>query len=92
MDDESGESMEPTEKVPLIQLGEAELENFMKSMHNTPFDAVPALEFSSVQFSCCEHVKYLKTSLSISIFVNLPTQELDKNRRRSCLNGSEPTH
>jgi len=26
MDDESGESMEPMEEVPLIQLGEAELE------------------------------------------------------------------
>ena len=26
MDDESGESMEPIEEVPLIQLGEAELE------------------------------------------------------------------
>jgi len=69
MGDESGESMEPMEEVPLIQLGEAELENFMKSMHNTPFasphDAVPALEFSSVQFICCEHVKYLKTSLYI---------------------------
>jgi len=27
MDDESGESMEPMEEVPLIQLGEAELES-----------------------------------------------------------------
>jgi len=26
MDDESGESMEPMEEVPLIQLGEAELD------------------------------------------------------------------
>jgi len=28
MDDESGESMEPMEEVPLIQLGEAELESY----------------------------------------------------------------
>ena len=27
MDDESGESMEPIEKVPLVQLGEAELDS-----------------------------------------------------------------
>jgi len=30
MDDESGESMEPMEEVPLIQLGEAELERFLE--------------------------------------------------------------
>ena len=65
MGDESGESMEPMEEVPLIQLGEAELENFMKTPFASPHDAVPALEFSSVQFICCEHVKYLKTSLYI---------------------------
>jgi len=29
MDDESGESMEPMEEVPLIQLGEAELERLV---------------------------------------------------------------
>ena len=28
MDDESGESMEPMEEVPLIQLGKAELRNY----------------------------------------------------------------
>ena len=31
MDDESGESMEPMEEVPLIQLGEAELERLVRS-------------------------------------------------------------
>jgi len=31
MDDESGESMEPMEEVPLIQLGEAELERLVLS-------------------------------------------------------------
>ena len=30
MDDESGESMEPTKEVPLIQLGEAELERLVR--------------------------------------------------------------
>ena len=30
MDDESGESMEPMEEVPLIQLGEAELERLVR--------------------------------------------------------------
>ena len=30
MDDESGESMEPMKKVPLIQLGEAELERLVR--------------------------------------------------------------
>ena len=30
MDDESGESMEPMEQVPLIQLGEAELERLVR--------------------------------------------------------------
>ena len=30
MDDESGESMEPKEEVPLIQLGEAELERLVR--------------------------------------------------------------
>ena len=30
MDDERGESMEPMEKVPLIQLGEAELERLVR--------------------------------------------------------------
>ena len=30
MDDESGESMEPIEEVPLIQLGEAELERLVR--------------------------------------------------------------
>jgi len=29
MDDENGESMEPMEEVPLIQLGEAELERLV---------------------------------------------------------------
>ena len=30
MDDESGESMEPTKEVPLIQLGEAGLERLVR--------------------------------------------------------------
>ena len=30
MDDESGESMEPMEEVPLIELGEAELERLVR--------------------------------------------------------------
>ena len=30
MDDESGESMEPMEEVPLIQLGEAELDRLVR--------------------------------------------------------------
>ena len=30
MDDESGEAMEPMEEVPLIQLGEAELERLVR--------------------------------------------------------------
>jgi len=30
MDDESGESMKPMEQVPLIQLGEAELERLVR--------------------------------------------------------------
>ena len=30
MDDESGESMEPMEEVPLIQLGETELERLVR--------------------------------------------------------------
>ena len=30
MDDESGESMESTEEVPLIQMGEAELERLVR--------------------------------------------------------------
>jgi len=30
MDDESGESMEPMEVVPLIQLGESELERLVR--------------------------------------------------------------
>jgi len=30
MDDVSGESMEPMEEVPLIELGEAELERLMR--------------------------------------------------------------
>ena len=30
MDDESGESMEPMEEVPLIQLGKAELERLVR--------------------------------------------------------------
>ena len=30
MDDESGESMEPMEEVPLIQLGKAELERLLR--------------------------------------------------------------
>ena len=30
MDDESGESMEPMEQVPLIQLGEGELERLVR--------------------------------------------------------------
>jgi len=30
MDDESGESMDPMEKVPLTQLGEAELERLVR--------------------------------------------------------------
>ena len=30
MDDESGESMEPMEEVPLIQLGDAELERLVR--------------------------------------------------------------
>ena len=31
MDDESGESMEPMDEVPLIELGEAELENWVQA-------------------------------------------------------------
>ena len=30
MDDESGESMEPTEEVPLVQLGELEMERSVR--------------------------------------------------------------
>ena len=30
LDDESGESMEPMEEVPLIELGEAELERLVR--------------------------------------------------------------
>ena len=32
MDDESGESMEPMEEVPLIELGEAELERLLREV------------------------------------------------------------
>ena len=50
MDDESGESMEPMEEVPLIQLGEAELERLVRGLrrgntqtetdHNIPSVAI----------------------------------------------------
>jgi len=30
MDDESGESMEPVEEVPLVELGESELERLVR--------------------------------------------------------------
>ena len=33
MDDESGESTEPMEEVPLVQLGEAELERYLLLLH-----------------------------------------------------------
>ena len=32
MDDESGESMEPMKEVPLIELGEAELERLVRDL------------------------------------------------------------
>jgi len=37
MDDESGESMEPMEEVPLVRLGESELEKLVRGWRREAF-------------------------------------------------------
>ena len=49
MDDESGESMEPMEKVPLIQLGEAELERLVRGCR----ELIPATRGSILEGTIC---------------------------------------
>ena len=48
MDDESGESMEPMEQVPLIQLGEAELERLVHGWRRALNEQYPTKSYSYV--------------------------------------------
>jgi len=49
MDDESGESMEPMEEVPLIELGEAELESYSAWLTKGSRELIPETKESILE-------------------------------------------
>ena len=53
MDDESGESMEPMEEVPLIQLGEAELERLVPWLTEGSRELIPETRWSLLEGTIC---------------------------------------
>ena len=60
MDDESGESMEPMEEVPLIELGEAELERLVRGWRRGAVSCV--LRTETVSNRC-----YVNRQINVSL-------------------------
>ena len=53
MDDESGESMEPMEEVPLKELGETELERLVRGWRERSRELIPETRGSMLEGTIC---------------------------------------